>query len=64
MMDRSCIERKSDVDRTLDLELENARLQRLVAELLMKNQTLRDMLHHVEAKGRAAEILVSYCAGK
>jgi hypothetical protein len=29
-------------DRLIELELENARLQRLVAELLTKNQQLRD----------------------
>jgi hypothetical protein len=34
---KSCIE-----DRILELEVENSRLQRLVAELLLKNQQLRD----------------------
>lgn len=29
-------------DRMIELELENTRLQRLVAELLIKNQQLRD----------------------
>jgi hypothetical protein len=30
--------------RILDLEIENARLQRLVAELLVKNQQLRQLI--------------------
>ena len=34
---KRCIE-----DRILELEVENSRLQRLVAELLLKNQQLRD----------------------
>jgi hypothetical protein len=29
-------------DRIMELEVENSRLQRLVAELLLKNQQLRD----------------------
>jgi hypothetical protein len=29
-------------DRVMELEVENSRLQRLVAELLLKNQQLRD----------------------
>jgi hypothetical protein len=29
-------------DRIMELEIENSRLQRLVAELLLKNQQLRD----------------------
>ena len=29
-------------DRVMDLEIENSRLQRLVIELLMENQRLRD----------------------
>ena len=29
-------------DRTMELEIENSRLRRLVAELLLKNQQLRD----------------------
>ena len=32
----------SDSDRIAELEFENARLQRLVAELVLKNQKLRD----------------------
>jgi hypothetical protein len=33
-----------DSRRILDLEIENARLQRLVAELLVKNQQLRQLI--------------------
>lgn len=29
-------------DRVIELEMENLRLQRLIAELLLKNQKLRD----------------------
>jgi hypothetical protein len=32
----------SDSDRIAELEFENARLQRIVAELVLKNQKLRD----------------------
>ena len=32
----------SESDRIAELEFENARLQRLVAELVLKNQKLRD----------------------
>ena len=37
----SSIERNMK-DRVIELEMENLRLQRLIAELLLKNQKLRD----------------------
>lgn len=35
-------------NRTMELEVENSRLQRLVAELLLRNQKLRDGLFNGE----------------
>ncbi len=43
-VDHLC-ENKRESDRVLDLEMENTRLQYLVAELLIKNQMLRERLH-------------------
>jgi hypothetical protein len=37
---RKCLE-----DRLAELKIENSRLQQLVAELLLKNQTLRESRH-------------------
>jgi hypothetical protein len=41
----------SSIDRAIDLEMENRRLQRLVGELLMKNQELRAELAGWESSG-------------
>ncbi len=46
-----------DSDRFFALERENARLQRLVAELLMKNQMLRDTLYRVERASGHEDVL-------
>jgi hypothetical protein len=40
--------------RASELEIENARLQRLVAELLARNQQLRQSLESVTREGRLA----------
>jgi hypothetical protein len=61
MMDRSCNEGKPEGDKAVSLEKENARLQRLVAELLMKNQTLRDMLSRLEANTKPPELFAVDC---
>jgi hypothetical protein len=44
--------------RILDLEIENARLQRLVAELLVKNQQLRQLIDQPETE-RSARLIES-----
>jgi hypothetical protein len=49
MTKRYSSESKLENDRLLALERENARLQRLVAELLIKNQMLRDTLCREES---------------
>ena len=39
--------------RILDLEIENARLQQLVAELLVKNQELRQLINQTKTERSA-----------
>lgn len=59
MIDPSCCTEHQNTNRLLDLESENVRLQHLVAELLMKNQLLRDRLAYAEASLKAVEIPTS-----
>ena len=46
----------SDSKRILHLEIENARLQRLVAELLIKNQQLRQLINRSKTERNASLI--------
>ena len=56
MVDQNQGEEKLESDRLLELETENTRLQRLVAELLIKNQRLRDSLCRVVTHLESTEI--------
>jgi Skp family chaperone for outer membrane proteins len=47
-----------DSRRILDLEIENARLQQLVAELLVKNQELRQLINQSNTE-RSARLIES-----
>lgn len=57
MTDKRPYQDYQENDRLLMLEKENARLQQLVAELLMKNQVLRDTLCHAELSAGPVNML-------
>lgn len=55
MIDPSCCRENQDAARLRALEDENTRLQHLIAELLMKNQLLRERLSRAEASSKTPE---------